>query len=270
LNAVEASYIELEVLHLEIWLSQVVSTVPGPSKQQQRQGNAGIAAAAPEAIANGLATPDDAQTFLWQLIGKNQQSIQNLLQMTPGEMYCMPLVHHLLLCAALTWLSRDMARLLTAIMGRQDVGAAWKISEAQRAISEVGYLSSTDALSRKFEAAYAFADPGRRGQVDDRSELGRLLLHIRMLRRSYHWNVRRIVGAGHTMVETTVTMSEGDAPSSRHLPGDGLDWGQGGDAELLLLPMDFDVGGGGAEDFDAGGTWSSINDFLFLDDGLRT
>ncbi|KAK4449791.1 hypothetical protein QBC34DRAFT_83340 [Podospora aff. communis PSN243] len=243
-----ARYIELEVLHLEIWLSQVIAN-------------------------GGIPLNNEAQTFLWQNIGKHQQSLRNLLQMTPNEMYCMPLVHHLLLCASLTWLSRDMAQLLAAIMGRQDMSAASKMSEAQRAINEVGYLSSTEALSKKFEAAYAFADHPGRGQheVDDGSELGRLLLHIRMLRRSYHWNVRRIVGAGDTtvgIVETNVIVSEGDVALSHHLvAGDGLDWGQGGDAELLLLPMDFETEGG-AEDFDAGGTWSSINDFLFLDDGV--
>lgn len=139
-----------------------------------------------------------------------------------------------------------MERLLREIMGRND-SAAWKISEAQRVINEVRYLTSTDALSRKFGAAYG----NLKNEVDDSSELGRLLHHIRILRRSYHWHVQRITGAN--LVETN--MSEDTPHLTEHV------WG--GDAELL--PTGFDAGG--AEDFEVG-TWTSINDFLFLDEGF--
>jgi hypothetical protein len=135
-----------------------------------------------------------------------------------------------------------LGRLLTKIIDRNDNSPAGKISE-------VKYLTSADALSKKFEAAYGNLKNG----VDDSSELGRLLHHIRMLRRTYHWHVQKITGAG--LVETTATM-EGD---TQHLTGEG--WG----ADAELLPSDFDAGGTGY--FDAG-TWTSINDFLFLDDGF--
>jgi len=186
--------------------------------------------------------------FLWQKITKNQESLQHLLQMPIDEMYCMPLLFNLWLCGSLTWLGRVLGRLLREIMdGAHD--AAWKISEAQRVIDVVRYLTSVDAMSKKLEGAYGSLGD----QMDDRSELGRLLHHIRMLRRSYHWHVQRITGAN--MVETNML------EQASHLTGQVWD----GDSELL--PINFDVGGG--MDFVDVGTWTSINDFSFLDEGLR-
>jgi hypothetical protein len=73
----------------------------------------------------------------------------------------------------------------------------------------------------------------------------------------------------NNLVKTNTGMSQGDTRSICPLTGRGHDWGQAGDAELLRLPTEFDMGGGGPEYFDAGRTWSSVNDFLFLDNGLR-
>jgi hypothetical protein len=234
----EANYIELEVFHLENWVSQVAFVPP-----QKQPGETGFAMAG--GTANGPVL--DETQFLWQKIRKNQESLQRLLQMPLNEMYCMPLIIHLWLCGSLTWLGRAMARLLHEIMdGAHD--AAWKISEAQRVIDEARYLSSIDAMSKKLEGAYGNLNI----EVDDSSELGRLMHHIRMLRRSYHWHVQRTTGVN--LVETNML------EQTSHLTGQV--WG--GDSELSTI--DFDVAG--SEDFDVG-TWTSINDFFFLEEGFR-
>lgn len=65
--------------------------------------------------------------------------------------------------------------------------------------------------------------------------------------------MQRVTGAN--MVETNML------EQASHLTGQVWD----GDSELL--PINFDVGGG--MDFVDVGTWTSINDFSFLDEGLR-
>ncbi|KAK3312142.1 hypothetical protein B0H66DRAFT_394690 [Apodospora peruviana] len=230
------NYIELEILHLEIWVSQV-AFVP----QQKQQITFTVV---PGAV------PDETQ-FLWQKIRKIQESLERLLQMPADEMYCMPLLLQLWLCGSLTWLGRALGRLLRAIManGTAAPDEAWKISEAQRVVDEVRYLTSADAISQKFEATYGSLL--KNNEVDGSSELGRLLHHIRMIKRSYYFHVQRITGK--SLVERNVLDETGQEV-----------WG-GGDSELSAMNFG-DLGGG--EDFDVG-MWTSINDFLFFDDGFR-
>ncbi|KAK3356633.1 hypothetical protein B0T25DRAFT_474680 [Lasiosphaeria hispida] len=232
------NYIELEVLHLEGWL---LETTLAASRVYPE-----TAFAIPGTITSGPVL--DETQFLWRKIRKNQLVLQHLLQMPLEEMCCMPFIIYSWLCGSLTLLERAVWGLLREIMDRDDgSGAAqdagWKISEAQIVIDEVKYLTTTDALSKKFETAYGNLKDG----VDDGSELGRLLHHIRMLRRSYHRQVQKITGA--SIVETKTPGHELTSQLTQI-------WG--GNSELA--PPDFDVGG---DDLDVG-VWTSMNDFLFL------
>ncbi|KAK0617010.1 hypothetical protein B0T14DRAFT_459648 [Immersiella caudata] len=206
-----ANYINLELFHLETWLSH--SPIPEPDSPQ-----------------------------LYHNIQLNHQSISQILQIPTSEVYCTPLLLHLWVCTSLTWLGRTLGQLLTTTMSRST------ITEAQRVINEAKYLSSADSLSKKFEEAYGGLWDGG---VDDHSELGRLLHHIRMLRRTYHWHVKRITGSD--LVETVEGLTS-------DLTGEG--WV--GDAEAMTIPSDADFDTAGFGDFEAG-TWTSINDFLFID-----